>query len=75
MSLQPRPWPEIPEMTARVARAAFPGGALAIRIRDALGSLFADEEPGYRSISQAHRLAIHIIPRRGATGIRQKRAA
>lgn len=44
MSLQPRPLPEVPEMTARVARAAFPGGALAIRIRDALGSLFADEE-------------------------------
>src|SRR5882757_2889402 len=44
MSLQPRPLPEVPEMTARVALAAFPGGALAIRIRDALGSLFADEE-------------------------------
>jgi transposase len=31
-------------MTARVARAAFPKGTLAIRIRDALGPLFADEE-------------------------------
>jgi transposase len=44
VSMQPRPWPEIPELTARVARAAFPKGTLAIRIRDALGPLFADEE-------------------------------
>ncbi|WP_372500232.1 transposase [Sphaerisporangium perillae] len=44
MSMRSRPWPEIPEMTARVARAAFPKGALAIRIRDALGPLFADAE-------------------------------
>jgi transposase len=44
MSLQPRPQPEVPELTARVARAAFPNGALAMRMRDSLGSLFADEE-------------------------------
>ena len=44
MSLQPRPAPQVPEMTARVARAAFPKGCLAIRVRDQLGSLFADEE-------------------------------
>ncbi|MFG1956337.1 transposase [Nonomuraea sp. NPDC049028] len=44
MSMQPRAWPEIPEMTARVARAAFPKGTMAMRIRDALGPLFADEE-------------------------------
>jgi transposase len=29
-------------MTAQVARAAFPKGCLAIRIRDALGELFDD---------------------------------
>ncbi|CAI7979615.1 transposase [Frankia sp. Hr75.2] len=44
MSLQPQPWPEVPEMTARVARAAFPRGALAIRVRDEIGELFGDEE-------------------------------
>lgn len=44
MSLQPGPWPEIPEMTARVARVAFPKGCLAIRVRDELGPLFADDQ-------------------------------
>jgi transposase len=44
VSLQPRPWPEVPEMTVRVARAAFPKGCMAIRVRDELGPLFSDEE-------------------------------
>jgi transposase len=44
MSLQPRPIPEIPELTARVAHAAFPKGTLAIRIRDELGSIYEDEQ-------------------------------
>jgi hypothetical protein len=30
-------------LTARVVRAAFPKGTLAIRIREALGPLFEDE--------------------------------
>lgn len=34
----------IPEQTVRVARAAFPKGALAMRIRDTLGSVFTDTE-------------------------------
>src|SRR6266516_2714194 len=38
MSMQPRPWPEVPAGTARVARRAFRKGALAIRARDELGS-------------------------------------
>jgi transposase len=37
MSMQPQPWPEVPAGTARVARKAFPKGALAIRARDELG--------------------------------------
>ena len=44
MSVQPRPWPEVPEQTAAVARAAFPKGTLAMRVRDELPGLFADEE-------------------------------
>jgi transposase len=43
MSMQPRPWPEVPEMTARVARAAFPGGSLPVRVRDQLGCWCPDE--------------------------------
>nr|WP_281249888.1 transposase [Streptosporangium canum] len=44
MSLRPRPAGEVPESTVRVARAAFPKGCLAIRIRDELGPLFEDEQ-------------------------------
>ena len=43
MSMRPRPWPDVPELTARVAGAAFPGGSLAIRIRDELGAWCPDE--------------------------------
>src|SRR6266487_6415992 len=38
MSMQPKPWPEVPATTARVARMAFRKGALAIRARDELGA-------------------------------------
>jgi transposase len=44
MSVQPRPWPEVPEQTAAVARAAFPRGTLAMRVREELPGLFADEQ-------------------------------
>ena len=43
MSLQPRPWPEVPALTAQMARAAFPRGSLAIRVRDELGAWCQDE--------------------------------
>jgi transposase len=43
VSLQPKGLPEIPEQTVRVARAAFPRGTLAMRVRDRLGEVFADE--------------------------------
>jgi transposase len=42
MSMQPRPWPEVPAETVRVARRAFRKGALAIRARDQLGSWYED---------------------------------
>ena len=42
MSLRPRVLPAVPERTAAVARAAFPGGTLAMRIRDELGEVFFD---------------------------------
>ncbi|MER5699557.1 IS5/IS1182 family transposase, partial [Streptomyces mirabilis] len=44
MSLRPVPVPSVPEATARVARAAFRKGCLAMRIRDELGPLFEDEQ-------------------------------
>lgn len=46
VSVQPRPWPLVPEMTARAAKAAARKGAypLAMRIRDELGEVFPDAE-------------------------------
>ncbi|MCQ4085191.1 transposase, partial [Streptomyces sp. RB6PN25] len=44
MSLQPKGSGEIPAETVRVARAAFPKGSLAIRLRDEMGVLFRDEQ-------------------------------
>ncbi len=43
MSMQPRPCPEGPEQTVAVVRAAFPTDSLAMRVRDELPGLFADE--------------------------------
>jgi transposase len=42
--MQPRPWPPIPEQTARVAKAAFPKASLAMTVRDELGEVFGDEQ-------------------------------
>ncbi len=42
--MQPQPWPQVPVATARVAKAAFPRGTLAIRIRDELGSWYEDAD-------------------------------
>jgi transposase len=44
MSLERRADDGVPGMTARVVRAAFPKGTLAIRIREALGPLLADDD-------------------------------
>ena len=44
MSLESRSDDGVPELTARVVRAAFPKGTLAMRIREVLGALFTDED-------------------------------
>jgi transposase len=44
MSLESRSDDGVPELTARVVRSSFPKGTLAIRIREALGVLFRDED-------------------------------
>ncbi|MFC5672858.1 hypothetical protein [Streptomyces incanus] len=43
MSLRPMGLPPVPEQTVRVARAAFPQGSVAIRVRDRLREVFTDE--------------------------------
>lgn len=42
--MQPKPWPEVPDLTARMARASSRKGNLATRIRDVLGQVYADEQ-------------------------------
>ena len=44
MTMWPRPSHAVPAITAQVARAAFPKGCLAIRIRDALDGVFEDAQ-------------------------------
>lgn len=44
MSLLPQPLGEIPELTARIARAAFPKGSVVMRLRDEFGRLYDDED-------------------------------
>lgn len=44
MSLKPSAVQSIPEETMRVARAAFPQGNAYLTLRDALGTIFADED-------------------------------
>jgi transposase len=44
--LKPQPIGEIPEVTARIAKAAFPKGNTIMRLRDEFGSLFQDEDFG-----------------------------
>lgn len=44
MSLKPSRVPPIPAETARVARAAYPKGNLIMRLRDALGPIYDDEQ-------------------------------
>jgi len=44
MSLHPQPIGPIPEQTARVAHAAFPKGHPYLTFRDALGTIFQDED-------------------------------
>jgi transposase len=44
MSMYPQAMGSIPEETVRIARAACPKGTLAMRLRDALGELYQDEQ-------------------------------
>ena len=43
MSLKPQPIGPIPELTAYVAKAAFPGGNPYMSLRDTLGTFYDDE--------------------------------
>lgn len=68
MSLWSRPGYEVPALTERVARAAFPKGSPAIRMRDALGEVSVDEEfadlfatRGHLSTSPARVVMVSVL--------------
>ena len=42
--LRPEALGEIPAQTVRVAKAAFPKGSTVIKLRDAFGTLYQDED-------------------------------
>jgi hypothetical protein len=43
MSVRPRPGADVPELTARMARAGNPGGTTAMWVRDRLDGLWRDK--------------------------------
>src|SRR5687767_3211705 len=86
MSVQPRPWPEVPEQTVMVARAAFPKGTLAMRVRDELPGLFTDEQfisafgvrgrpgisPGQLALVTVLQFAENLTDRQAADAVRAR---
>jgi len=78
MCVQPRPWPEVPAETARVAKRAFRKGSLAIRVRDELGAWCSDEVfagaygvRGAPGISPAQLAVVTVLQFAGNLGDRQ----
>ncbi len=63
MSLKPSPIEPVPEETARIARAAFRKGNPLLKLRDELGTIFADED------------FADLFPRRGQPGLAPWRLA
>src|SRR5690242_18279293 len=63
MSLKPTPIDPVPEVTARVARAAFRRGNPLLKLRDELGTIFADAD------------FADLFPKRGQPGLAPWRLA
>src|SRR5918912_1899334 len=63
MSLKPSPIAPVPEETARVARAAFRKGNALLKLRDELGTIFADAD------------FADLFPKRGQAGLAPWRLA
>src|SRR5689334_6060450 len=69
MSVRPGLWPEVPGQTAVVARASFPRGSLAMRVRDHLGAWCQDADfaglyedgPGRPGLSPAQLMVVTVL--------------
>src|SRR2546428_8812466 len=82
MSLRPHALEPVPEATARVAHAAFPTGHPNLTFRDALGSIFQNEDCtaqfpawGQPALSPWRFSLVTIMPFRGDRADRQAAAA
>ena len=80
MSLQPQPAYVIPEETRRVAHAAFPKGAFCLRLVEALGQLYLDEQfvtlfptRGQPAAPPARLALVLVLQYRCDLGFRQKK--
>lgn len=86
MSMRPRGLPEVPELTAAVAAAVFPDGSLAMRVRDELAGVFADEpfadafgtrgpaglSPGMLALVTVLQFAENLTDRQAAEAVRDR---
>lgn len=84
MSLRPQAPPAVPEETRRIARAAFPKGTLCLRIADALGPVYQDnqfaalfprrgrpaEAPGRLALAVVLQFAENLSDREAAEAVR-----
>ncbi|HVB21552.1 MAG TPA: IS1182 family transposase [Ktedonobacteraceae bacterium] len=86
MSLKPQEVGPIPEATARVAHAAFPKGNAIMRLRDALGPIYTDEQfrplfphdgqpalsPGFLALVTVLQFAEGLSDRQAADAVRAR---
>src|SRR5262249_23842014 len=86
MSMQPRPWPDVPELTARMARSSSPKGNLAMRIREELGEVYADARfaaafgargrpgisPGQLMMASVLQFSANLTDRQAAEAVRDR---
>src|SRR5713226_4220619 len=86
MSLRPQPGSQVPEDTARVARAAFPKGNPYVTLRDELETIYADslfaalfptrgqpaEAPGRLALVTVLQFAEGLADRQAAEAVRSR---
>lgn len=67
MSMYPQEIGTIPAETMRVARAAYPKGSLAMRLRDELGGLYQDEQFSSLFLNRTTRCSDHRHSQAGSS--------